>query len=55
MKHLPPMINPAIEEDKEGFIDSFVKEFVDLFYKKSREESRDVCDSFINPLNVWLE
>lgn len=34
MKNLSPMINSAIEEDKEGFLDSFVKEFVNRVNEK---------------------
>ena len=53
MKHLSPMINSAIEEDKEGFIDSFVKEFVDRVNEKVSLIHNGIRKNALQPEGVW--
>jgi hypothetical protein len=53
MKNLSPMINSAIEEDKEGFLDSFVKEFVDRVNEKVSVMHDGIRKNVLQPEGVW--
>jgi len=55
MKNLSPMINSAIEEDKEGFLDSFVKEFVDRVNEKVSVIHDGIRKNVLQPEGVWNE
>ena len=47
------MINSAIEEDKEGFLDSFVKEFVDRVNEKVSVMHDGIRKNVLQPEGVW--
>ena len=53
MKNLSPMINSAIEEDKEGFLDSFVKEFVNRVNEKVSVMHDGIRKNVLQPEGVW--
>jgi len=55
MKHLSPMINSAIEEDKEGFLDNFVKEFVDRVNEKVAAMHNGIKKNILQSEGVWNE
>lgn len=53
MKHLSPMINSAIEEDKEGFLDNFIKEFVGRVNEKVSVMHDAIRKNVLQPEGVW--
>lgn len=49
------MINSAIEEDKEKFLDSFIKEFVDRVNEKISVMHNGIKKNILQPEDVWNE
>lgn len=55
MKNLNDMLAAAMEDDKDNFVDSFVREAVSRINKSIDEKKREVNKNILQPEGVWNE